>query len=167
MSTSLEALAKATKERVHFWLGLVSGLGLLSETARTLIQWHGWGSIFHFLVGLDWVLGATVFVAAQVFFAGMAIIFIPLSFIWRRLDEAKLEKLGNRTTTGLMVIAGVAGLIVALAWSGPSLMTLSDVVAIVVIRGIGLWIIILFITMITAFLRRTDEKTGSTEPPVK
>jgi hypothetical protein len=166
MSQSLKSFAKATIEKLHFVLGLISGLGVIVETVRLVLRWRGWGSLLQFAIDLNWFLGVAV-VYTFIFSALGSLVMLAVIdlVVLRGAEQARKEKFMSRLLTPTMVVAGVAGILVALLARHPTIQTLQDLLGVILFRGVGLLAIYLAIATVCAWILQLRRKVATAESP--
>jgi hypothetical protein len=166
MSQSLKSFAKATIEKMRFTVELICGLGVIVEAVELASRWHGWGSLLQFIIALDWFLGVAV-VYTFIFSAVGSLIILAITdlVVLRGAEKTRKEKFMSRLSTPIMIVAGVAGTLIALLARHQPVQSLQDLLGVILFRGVGLVAIYLVIATVCARILQLRNKVAKAEAP--
>jgi hypothetical protein len=165
MSDSLKSFAKATIEKLHFVLGLISGLGVIAEAFRAASNWHGWGSLLQFAVDLDWFLGVSIVYAFIFLIVGSFFTFVIVDLVaLRRPDKPRKDKMMSQMTTPVMIVAGVAGILTGFFGRHETIHGFSDLPGAILFRVIGFLAICWLVVAVGTLILRIPTHRTSQSP---
>jgi len=166
MSLSLKSFARATIEKLHFALGLISGLGVIVEAVHTANHWVNWASLLQFAIDLDWFLGVAV-VYTFIFFAVGSLVTLAVTdlVLLRGADQTRKEKFMSRLSTPIMIVAGAAGILVALLARRQTIQSFQDLLGVILFRGVGLMVICWLVAAVCALTLHHPKKVATAELP--
>lgn len=138
MKDTTLTFVEAAAHKIHYTLGLISGVGAIYEGVKHVLGWRPNATFWRYVLAVDWFIGVAVVYTFIAIVVGFVLTLILSSIVPGTKDNPKRKQFESYAGNVIVIIAPIVGIIIAIInKGGPVVSSWGDVPNIILFRLVG------------------------------